>query len=232
MNCHTNHFAAPPIQLLVPLCRTVAVTDGDMIWLQGYCLVTIRIGDGPQLDATIGLGQPYGANPALIRGLAFALHSGAVLAGYDCHDLIGKLGRLPIEVNDPKPAIHLLSKLKCMLGFRNPIDLAIDDNSQTEVAIQRLRLPPGMDQETREALEDELFKSGFSDETSVRPHRLAADLIDSARAYVGAIPARYFTDEMQSAVVAAWDDWELSVQPQIAALALRHEIGGEPIRIT
>lgn len=233
MTHHNDNRAAPPIQLLSPLCQT-ANDDGRMtVWLNGYCLVTIRhLGSGFELTGRIALGQRYSENLDLIRDLGSALHSGAVLAGYDLHHAIGQLGKLAVDASDPKPALELLAMLKCALGFNDPIDLAIDDRSQTEVAVQCLRLPPGMDQATRDALDAELFEAGFSDETSLRPHRIAADLMDSARGQVGAIAALYFPEEIQPALLTAWDGWELSIQPQIAALAYQHEIGGEPLRIS
>lgn len=233
MTYHNDNLATPPIQLLIPLCQTADDDGRLLVWLHGYCLVTIRhVGVGFQLSGRIALGQRYSENLDLIRGLASALHSGAILAGYDLHHAIGQLGKLAVDASDPKPALELLVMLKCALGFHDPIDLAIDDQSQSEVAVQCLRLPPGMDQAATDALDAELFEAGFSDETSLRPHRIAADLMDSARGQVGAIAALYFPEKMQPPLLAAWDAWECSIQPQIAALAHQHEIGGEPIRIS
>ena len=231
--CHNDNRALPPIQLIVPLCQTVDDAGSTLAWLHGYCLATFRIvGAGIRLDGTLAIGKRYGENLGLINDLASALDAGAVLAAYDCHDLISRLGRLPIEANDPKPALELLAMLKCMLNFHDPIDLAIDDDSQTEVAVQYLRLPVGMDQETRDALDDDLFETGWSNETDLRPHRVASDLIESTRAYIGAIGALYFAEEMRSPLLTAWDAWERAIQPQIEKLSFEDEIGGEPIQIS
>lgn len=233
MTYHNDNLATPPIQLLIPLCQTGDDDGRLMVWLHGYCLVTIRpVGPDLQLSGRITLGGRYRENLDLIRGLACALQPGAVIAGYDLHHALGRLGKLAVDANDPKPALALLARLGSMLGFHDPLDLAVDDQSQTEVAVQCLRLPPGVDQETRDALDDELFEAGFSEETSLRPHRVTAELLDNARAYIGTIAELYFPEELRPAFIDAWDAWELSVQPQIAALAQQHQIGGEPITIS
>ena len=232
MTYHNDNLATPPIQLLIPLCQTVDDAGSNLTWLHGYCLVTLRhVGGGLHLSGRIALGQRYGENLDLIRDLAASLHTGAVLSGYDLTDIIGKLGQLPIEANDPKPALNLLAMLKCMLGFHAPIDLASDDHSQTAVVVQHLRLPQGMDQATKDVMDDEWFEGGFSEAASVTPYRVASDLVESSRACIGAFAEIYLAKKEKPLLLAAWAQWERSIQPQLAALAFVPEIGGEPIRI-
>ena len=233
MNSHNDNLAVPPIQLLIPLCHTIDEPDGSLAWLLGYCLVSLRtVGGAIQLDANICLGARFGENLALIQGLAFALNPRAVLAGYDCHDLVSKLSRLPIEAGDPEPAFDLLATLRAMLSGHDPVDLALDEESLTEVARQYLGLAPGLHQEGRDMPHNDAAEDGSSDESRSRLPHVAADLVDIARSYVGSLAALYFPEKVQPAIITAWDEWELSIQPQLAALLHHHEIGGEPIRIS
>lgn len=232
MNTNDNdNRSVPPVQLLIPLCETANDTGVSLAWLHAYCVVTIRpVGGVLQLNGRISLGQRYGENLELVRNLAAALNSGAVLAGHDLTDVISKLGRLSIDANDAKPALRLLAMLKCMLCCHDPINLAIDIDSQTQVAVQQLQLHPGMDQATKNAIDAGWFETGLG-EVSVRPYRIASDLVERARACIGAIAEIYLAGEQKPVLRAAWEKWEHSIQPQIAALSVLHEIGGEPITI-
>ena len=51
-----------------------------------------------------------------------------------------------LQANDPQPALDLLAKLRAMLDGQSPIDLAIDDDSQTEMTLQLLRHQLGNDE--------------------------------------------------------------------------------------
>lgn len=221
----------PPIQLLIPICATV--DDGGMrlAWLHGYSLVTFWPGGaGMQLAGQVRIAERYGENLGLIRDLADALDPDAVLAGYDLTDVIGKLGRLPIEANEPQPALDLLAKLKSMLEFHDPIDLAIDDNSQTEVTLQLLRHEFGNDDELYTAADDDLFEFGLiADQDSTNPHRLAVDLVETAGAYLLAIGELYLSEEFRPALLEAVANWQSNVQPQLPLLVVIDENGGEPI---
>lgn len=222
----------PPIQLLVPSCQTIDHAGSDLSWLHGYCLMTCRpSGASVQITGTLRIGERYGENLDLIRDLAAALDPAAVLAGYDLTDIVSRLGRLPTEANDLQPALDLLANLKSMLELHNPIDLAIDDDSQTTVLIQHLRARPGNGDETEAAIEDELWEASLTDGASVTPHRIAADLVDSARAGILAIGEMYLAEEIRPFLLAAWEDWERTVLPQLLPLALIQENGGEPISI-
>ncbi len=222
----------PPIQLLVPSWQTVDDAGIELKWLHGFCVVNYRpVGAGLQLYGMVRIGERYGENLAMIRDLAEALDPEAVLAGDDLTSIISGLGRLPIEANDPQPALAVLSKLKSMLDLHDPIDLSIDDASQTAVLIQHLRARPGTGDETLDAIQNELFESVRTDEASVTPQRIAADLVDSARACMLAIGELYLADELQPLLLTAWETWECTVLPQLLPLSLIQENGGEPIII-
>ena len=83
MNTNDNdNSSVPPVQMLIPLCETANDTGVSLAWLHAYCVVTIRpVGGALQLNGRISLGQRYGENLELVRNLAAALNSGAVLAG-------------------------------------------------------------------------------------------------------------------------------------------------------
>lgn len=226
MNDNDNR-PLPPIQLLITSC---AITDCDsmrLAWLHGYCLLTYRpVGAGLHLDGEILIGERYGENLAMTQHLADALDPDAVLAGYDLTDMISRLGRLPIESNDPQPALDLLAKLRAMLDRQSPIDLAINDESQTAVTLQALRDQLGSDDELSDAAEGELFEFGMlaANQNGGSPHPLALDLAETAGACLLAIGKLYLADELQSELLAAWQQWRDNFQPPL----LPPEIGGEP----
>lgn len=233
MNTHSNdNRPFPPIQLLVPTCPAVDAAGMNLSWLHGYCVMTLQpVGSGVRLSGELRVGERYGQNLSMIRDLAAALIPDAVLAGYDLTDSVSTLGRLPIEANDPQPALEVLAKLKSMLEAHDPIDLAIDDYSQTEVTLQHLRHQLGSDDPLN--AEDDLFEIGMpDDDISILPHRVAAALIEGAGAYLLAIGEMYLADELRPALSAAWGNWELSAQSQLLTLTLDQENGGDLIIIT
>lgn len=231
MNTENNdNFSLPPIQLLIPSCFTVDNEGVNLTWLHGYCLMTLRHkGAGLQLEGQVRVGERYGENIDLIRELAGALGSGNVLAGYDLTGTISRLGRLPVEANDPEPALDLLAMLKSMLTFHDPLDVAIDGDSQTEVLVQHLRHDAAMDEETRHAIEDELFERGFADGVSIDPRCLAIDLIENARACLLAVGEIYLAEEMRPLLLSAWEEWERTKLPHQLPASTILENGGGPV---
>ena len=232
MSYDDDNHTHTPLQLLIPLCQTVDDIGTQLVWLNAYCLLTLfQAGGRFKLKGSIILGERYGENPDLIRELAAGLSAEAVLCGFDLTSMVGRLGRLPIEANDQKPALGLLAALKCMLIDHDPIDLAISDESQTAVALQLLRSSQGLDEATKVAIEEDCFEACLSDEVSVTPFGLASYLVESARAYIGALAEIYFPQK-EKQIIAAWADWERYIQRQMAALSFVPEIGGDPIRIS
>lgn len=219
----------PPIQLLIPLCQSVEDVGSKLTWLNAYCLITLRqFGGSFKLSGSLALGQRFGENPGLIRGLGAELSAQAILCGYDLTSIVSLLGRLPIETIDQKPALGILAVLKSMLIEHDPIDLAINSGSQTVVAIN-LRASDHID-EARRALIDESFEAGI-DDVSVTPHGLASYLLESAAVYICTLADIYFPG-METQLIGAWEEWERSIERQMAALSLVPEIGGDTIRIS
>lgn len=199
----------PSIQLLVPSCQTVDDAGSGLTWLHGFCLVTFRpVGPGVQLGGIVRVGARYGENPAMVRELAKALDPAAVLAGDDLTSIVGSIGRLPIEANDQQPALDVLAKLKAMLMVHDPIDLAMDDHSRTEVLVQHIRLLPGIEDDTNDAINDAWLAADVADRASVAPQHLAVELIQNARACVLAIGEIYLDEELRPALLAALENWE------------------------
>ena len=233
MNINDNdNRSLPPIQLLITNCPTADDKSMRLGWLHGYCLLTyLPVGAGFQLDGKIHIGEPYGENLAMIQDLADALDPAAVLCGYDLTDTISRMGRLPIEANDPQPALDLLAKLRTMLDGQSPIDLAIDDNSQTEVTLQLLRHQLGNDEQAERAVDD-LFGIGLiADHDNSNPHHLAADLAETAGAYLLAVGELYLAEELRPNFSEAVEEWQRTVQPRLPPPSLDHGYGGESIII-
>ena len=230
MNTNDNdNRPLPPIQLLITNCATADDNGMRLGWLHGYCLLTyLPVGAGFQLKGEIRIGEPYGENLAMIRNLADCLDPAAVLAGYDLTETISRIGRLPIEANDPRPALDLLAKLRAMLDGHSPIDLAIDDNSQTEVTIQLLRQQLGNEDEAAPAVDD-LFEIGFVDHENGNAHHLAADLAETASTYLLALGKLYLAEEIRPDLIEAVEEWQRTVQTQLLPPSLDQENGGETI---
>jgi len=220
----------PPIQLLIASCATIEDQETRLGWLQGYCVLTFRpVGAGLQLDGEVCIGERYGENSAMIQDLADALDPDAVLAGYDLTDTIGRLGRLPIGAKDPDPSLNLLAKLKTMLEQRSPIDLALTEDSQTEVTLQALRHQLGFGEELDGSEED--FPPDFAFDTAGQdhgnPHQMAVDLANMAGDCLLALGNIYLADELRPQLLAAWQEWRDNFKPRLPL----PQNGGEPIII-
>lgn len=219
----------PPIQLLIPECLTVDQDGSPLTWLHGYCLVTYSpVGAGLKLNGVVRIGERFAENLDMIRDLTEALDPDAVLAGYDLTASISLIGRLPIEANDPQPALDLLAKIKAMLEMHDPIDLSIDDNSQTQVTVQLLRNQFGDEDGSIAAADDELFEMGLlALHDSSNPSHVAADLTEAAGAYMLALGELYIPDELGTDFRDAVELWERNVEPKLPALTVTGKNGGE-----
>lgn len=232
MSYDNDNHDHTPIQLLIPLCQSVEDAGSELVWLNAYCLLNLRqVGGSFNLTGAISLGQRYGENLHLAEELAAGLSAVSAICGYDLTSIVGRLGRLPIEATDQKPTLRILAGLKSMLIDHDPIDLGISDESRTAVDLHLLRSSEGQDEATKVQIEEECFEACLSDEVSVTPFGLASYLVESARAYIGALAEIYFPQK-EKQIIAAWADWERSIQRQMAALSLVPEIGGDPIRIS
>ena len=230
MNNNDNQ-PCPPIQLLVPICPTFEGDGMTLAWLHGYALLTYRPdGAGMTFDAEIRINERYRENLALIRSLADALDPKAVVAGYDLTLIIGNLGRLPIESKQPRPALDLLDKLKTMLETFDPIDLSINDTTQSEVALQLMRHQLGVEAEG--AINDELIEFGpFDEGQSLNVLSIGNDLIETAAAYMLSIGQLCLAAEILPLLTDAVNQWEHRAKRQLCPMAIALEQEGAPIII-
>lgn len=218
MNTSNDNQVLPPIQLLITACATTNNPGMRLGWLHGFALLTCTpAGAGLQIDGEVRIGEFFGENLAMIQDLADALDPEAVLAGYDLTSTISQLGRLPTEANDPRPSLDLLTKLKSMLERQSPIELALTDDSQTEVAVQavcnELGSAEGLDDAEHGNLLD--FGHPISGHENVDPHLMAIDLADTAGAYMLAIGNLYLADELRPKLEAALRRWRENLTPQL-----------------
>ncbi len=214
MNDNDHNQLLPPIQLLIIACNTVDQPRMRYGWLRGYCLLTYSAISGHvHLHGDVRVSDPFADDYKIVDDLANTLHPDAVLAGLDLTETISRLGRLPIEAGDQAPSLALLAKLKAMLEQQAPIDLAIDDLSQTAVALQVLEHELSFNE--RFDGEDGIsFNAGvprFSDHDIELPDRLAAELADTAGACMLAIGDVYLADELQPRLLDAWQRWRTSL---------------------
>lgn len=218
MNTSNDNQVLPPIQLLITACATTNNPGMRLGWLHGFALLTCTpAGVSLHIDGEVRIGEFFGENLAMIQNLADALDPEAVLAGYDLTSMMSQLGRLPIEANDPRPSLDLLTKLKSMLEHQAPIELALSDDSQTEVAVQavcnKLGSVEGFDDAEHGNLLD--FGEPISGHENVDPHRMAVDLADTAGAYMLAIGNLYLADELRPQLEAALRRWRENLTPQL-----------------
>jgi hypothetical protein len=206
----------PPIQLLIAACPITDQPGDRYAWLHGYCLLTIQ--PGPHnVDVTgeVRIGHRYAENADLVRHLADALDPGAVLAGYDLDDTISRLGRLPIDADQPATALALLAKLKAMIEAHPPLDVGCDEDSKIMVHNQSV----AHDLEASENFDlfDETLAVGGVEIRSCHnrgnPKRLAVELADTAGACVLALGECYLPEELGPQLLAAWQRWRRSQTP-------------------
>lgn len=215
MNAYNDNRNLPPIQVLVPACTATDVSGLRLGWLHGYCLLTLRhVGADLTIDGEVRIGDRFDENTSLIQALADALEPGAALAGCDLTAIIGKLGRLPIEANNPAPALDLLAKLKTMLEQETPLDLALSEHSRDEVLTQALRHGLIVNDEPVDEYGEPLQFGGPDAGTgNGNPYRQAIDLADTGGVYLLAVSSLYLEEAQQPQLIAAWQAWRGSFQP-------------------
>ena len=218
MNTSNDNQVLPPIQLLITACATTNNPGMRLGWLHGFALLTCTPAQaGLQIDGEVRIGEFFGENLAMIQDLADALDPDAVLAGYDLTSTMSQLARLPTEANDPKPSLDLLAKLKSMLERHSPIELALTDDSQTEVAVQAISGKFGSiegfdDAELGNLLD---FGEAVSGHDNVDPNSMAIDLADTASAYMLAVGNLYLADELRPQLETALRRWRDNLTPQL-----------------
>lgn len=218
MNTVNDNHVLPPVQLLVTTCGTTDNPGMRLAWLHGYCLLTYKPdGAGLRLDGEVRIGESFGENLAMVQALVDALDPTAVLAGFDLTSMISQLGRLPIEANDPAPSLELLAKLKSMLEHRSPIELALTEDSQTEVSVQAFCNRPGSVEDSTDAELGDLLTFGEvnSGHGNFDPHRMAVDLADTAGAYMLALGNIYLADDVRPKLEAALRRWRENFAPHL-----------------
>ena len=217
MNTSNDNRVLPPIQLLITACATTNNPGMRLGWLHGFALLTCTpAGAGLHIDGEVRIGEFFGENLAMIQDLTDALDPNAVLAGYDLTSTMSQLGRLPTEANDPGPSLSLLTKLKLMLEHQSPIELALTDDSQTEVAVQAISNKFGSIERFNDAELGNLlaFGEAISGHENVDPHLMAIDLADTARAYMLALGNLYLPDELRPQLEAVLRRWRENLTPQ------------------
>ena len=218
MNTSNDNQLLPPIQLLITACAATNNPGMRLGWLHGYCLLTYTpAGPGLRVEGDVRVGEFFSENSALIQNLADALDPAAVLAGYNLTAMLSHLGRLPIEANDPAASLDLLAKLKSMLERQAPIELALTNDSQTEVAVQavcnQLGSAEGFDDPKLGSLLD--FGKPVSGYDHADPHRLAIDLADMTGACMLAIGNLCLADELRPQLEAVMRKWRENLTPQL-----------------
>lgn len=215
MNAFNDNDNLPPIQLLVPACAAADASGLRLGWLHGYCLLTLRyVGAGLTIDGEVGIGDRYGQNASLTQALADGLEPGAALAGCDLTAIIADLGRLPIEADDPAPAISLLEKLRAMLEEQTPLDLALNGNSRDEVLLQAFKHDLLVNDDPVDDYGEPLNFGGPKIGTgNGNPHRQAIELADTAGLYLLTVGSIHLEESQQPHLAAAWQAWRKNFQP-------------------
>lgn len=125
----------PAYQLLITACSSFGPPAERCAWLHGFCLLTLRPGGAPVLaQARVATGERYSDDGPLIEALTRLLDPDAILVGLDLTAMLSKLGRLPIDASDQKPALALLARLETMITANSPIDLAMSSQARELVA--------------------------------------------------------------------------------------------------
>ncbi|GGD91491.1 hypothetical protein GCM10011515_08950 [Tsuneonella deserti] len=206
----------PPIQLLITACPATDDPGDRYAWLNGFCLLTIQPRHHTvELTGEVRVGHRHAENAALVRYLAEAIDEEAVLAGYDLHDTISRLGRLPIGADQPTPAIALLSKLKRMLEAHVPLDVGWNDDTRRTVH----NLSVEHDLELSGDIAPYCEARVVGDEAIDRSHAregndpLAVELADNAGACLLALGETYLPEELGPQIIAAWQRWRRSQVP-------------------
>lgn len=188
----------PPIQLLVPLCLSADDCGERHTWLEAYALMTITPqGTALQFDGEIHIGNRYVDDPAFVQHLADALDPAAVLAGFDLDTMIRELGRLPLDVEEPGPALEMLGKLNAMLEEHPPIDLDCNDDARS--AVRRHAEANGLTLDVPAG--------------QCNRHEIARAIADHAGAYVLALAEQFIPAALEMRLIGAWADWHLSHVP-------------------
>lgn len=205
MNINDKQLSRPAMQVLITAASGFD-TAPNCYWLHGFCLLTCRrSAEGVSVTGKLMTGERFADDAPLIRALSRELDDQAVLVGLDLTDMVGRLGRLPTDAEDQKPALALLARLRAMLVANDPIDLALTDLSRSWlVASARengLHLA-----EPWEGGEQSLCAPSGVGIDDLNPTRLATDLVNTAGACLLAAAELRHRDNHTS-VAAAWRRW-------------------------
>ena len=215
-NYASNTKASKLYQVLIAVCQNVPQPYGGYSWLYGYCLLTCRIGMTTiQLSGEVDIGDRYEENAEMIASLAEALDPSASLVGIDLTNLVSELGQLPIDADEPEPALALLSKLQSMLESRDPVDLSITGEGRKLLHAERLlaEFACPADQINRAA---DLKNLNRID--SRNPALLAEYLADEAGACLLGFGQLRLTQAQQTALHAQWQTLRRNVIPPIPTM--------------
>ena len=209
----TFNTEAPPLQVLIPACRSVRQPEADYVWLHGYSLLTMRVGiNAIQLDGEVKIGHRFAENTELVSSLADALDPAAVIVGVDLTSMVSTLGRLPIDADDPAPALAVLSKMRSMLEGHEPIDLGITDQTMNLVYAERLFIEFTVDPDQ---IDPDGNRSDHADVDSCNPRLLAEYLADEAGACLFSLGQIILTEAQHGQLATAWRNWRQHLIPSL-----------------
>lgn len=223
MNIQEQELQPPPIQVLVTAAAGFA-TAPNCSWLHGFCLLTCSEKDGEvTIDGQLMTGERFADDGPVIAALTRALDENAVLAGIDLTDMVGRLGRLPVDAQDQRPALALLRRLCAMLIGREPLDLTLTERSQAALVLiarkHGLSIREnwvGTGEDARPAL-----RGGID---NANPARLAAELVDTAGTCLLTI-AELHLPELRAQAASGWRRWRSELQIAPPPFGADHEEG-------
>lgn len=209
MNNHNEDLQPPPIQVLVTAANGFATAPGCS-WLHGFCLLTWqRSGDAVKVTGKLMTGERFADDKPVIQALTRALDEKAVLAGIDLTGMIGRIGRLPIDAEDQRPALALLTRLKTMLMANDPIDLALTDRSRAALELVGRQNGFNLRQNPGQSIDN------------ANPARLAEELVDTAGSALLTVSELHLPPHLRPLAATSWRRWraDLQIAPSLFQMA-------------
>lgn len=215
MNIQDQEFEPSPIQVLVTAASGFATAPGCS-WLHGFCLLTCTQKDGEvTIDGQLVTGERFADDRPVIEALSRALYENAILAGLDMTDMVGRLGRLPIDSQDQRPALALLRRLRAMLVGREAIDLTLTERGQATMVLTARKHGLSLREDWVGERENArpAVRGGID---NGNPARLPVELVDTAGVCLLTI-AELHLPELRAQIASGWRRWrsELQVAPPL-----------------
>lgn len=215
MNNNDKELPRPAMQVLITAASGFD-TAPNCYWLHGFCLLTCRQDEeGVSVTGKLMTGERFADDAPLIRALTRELDQDAVLVGLDLTDMVARLGRLPTDAEDQKPALALLARLRAMLVANDPVDLALTDFTRDWLAASARENGLHLAERWNSSEHDLRSPLGPGID-NLNPTRLATDLVETAGACLLAAAELRHRDNHTS-VAAAWRRWrsDLLIAPAL-----------------